>query len=248
MGSVSLGDRVGFPDVELHAAGSVLSSSSIWVRRRSVPSLRVGLSINELNVSWALSITVSSSVVSTGVVSRVLAKSTVMWHLGEVESSVDTAWQLRNIDVESELSVNESEHFKLIVTTHEIVSGSDVLSVLTVGNESELQGIVVSVDTVGVVPGVFVDSVNSAVLSALNVIWAERAIPVVASVAVGVASVVVEPSPVGVKNDRSNFSAALVGSRTLGPGKRQVLFLGVVSNLLGGGNGSQSSKGKSHGK
>lgn len=138
MGSESLGDRVGFPDVKLHAAGSVLSSSSIWVRRRSVPSLRVGLSINKLDVSWALSITVSSSVISTGVVSRELVESTVMWHLGEVESSVDTAWQLRNIDVEGELSVNEFEHLILVITTHEIVSRSDVLSVLTVSNESEL--------------------------------------------------------------------------------------------------------------
>jgi hypothetical protein len=45
---------------------------------------------------------------------------------------------LRNIDVEGELSVNEFEHLILVITTHEIVSRSDVLSVLTVSNESEL--------------------------------------------------------------------------------------------------------------
>jgi len=244
MSSEGLGDRVSFPNVELHAAGSVFPSSSIWVGRIAVPSLRVGLTIDKLDVSWALGIAISSSIVGSSVVSRELRKSTISWHLGEVKSSIETTWQLGNINIKGEFSVDKLEHL-VLVSTHEVVSRSNILAILCHGDESEFQGISISKDTIGVVPGVFVDSVNGAVFGTFDIIWAERAVPRVASVAVGVSTVVVEPSPVGVEHNGSYFVVAL-SSVALFPGKGQVLFLGVVSNLLGRGDSSKGSKGKSH--
>lgn len=90
MGSVSGGDGVGLPDVHLGAASTDLTSSSVGVVGRGVPSDDVGSAVDELDVVGALGVAVTSSVLSTGLVVS-LVEATVGSHLNEVQSTVQTA-------------------------------------------------------------------------------------------------------------------------------------------------------------
>jgi hypothetical protein len=84
MGSDSLRGFVGFPDVHLHAASAIFTFARVRVIWARVPSLRVAFTTDELNVVRALSIAVSSSVVSSSFVARVLTETAISIHLGEV--------------------------------------------------------------------------------------------------------------------------------------------------------------------
>ena len=94
MSSESLRDAVSFPDVELHAAGSVFTASCVGVRWAWVPPFGVSFTIDEFNVVWALGITISNTVVSTGLVIWICSFSTIGWHLSEIKSAIDTAWKV----------------------------------------------------------------------------------------------------------------------------------------------------------
>ena len=85
----SRGDLVSLPDIKLGAAATPLSESGIGVSRRWVPVEGVGLSINELDVMRALSITVTSSIFGAGLVT--IAMVSIFGHLDEVKSTIDTA-------------------------------------------------------------------------------------------------------------------------------------------------------------
>jgi len=90
VGGVGSGDGVGFPDVHLGAASTDLASSSVGIGVGGVPSLNVGLSVDELDVVGALGIAVTGSELGTGLVVA-LADATVCGHLDEVECTVQTA-------------------------------------------------------------------------------------------------------------------------------------------------------------
>ena len=95
--------RLGFSGtthVHLVAASTVLASTCVGIAVAGVPAFAVGLSIDELDVMRTLSVTVSSSVLRTSLVARVLGKTTVLVHLNEVQSTVQTAGKLRDINVE----------------------------------------------------------------------------------------------------------------------------------------------------
>lgn len=113
MSSVSSRDFVALPDVHLGAAVSILADSGIWISWRWLPSIAVGDAINELDITWALSITVSSTVVSSGFVG--IAKVSSLVHINEVESAIDTAFKLGNIDGEGELLSKQLEHLVLVL-------------------------------------------------------------------------------------------------------------------------------------
>lgn len=89
----------------------------------------------------------TSSVLSTSLVVA-LVKTTISCHLNEVESTVQTARKVRNINVEGELLVDEVEHLVLGVGLHEVGSGTNVGRVLALCNKLEGQGIVGGGDTV----------------------------------------------------------------------------------------------------
>lgn len=143
----------------------------------------------------ALRVTVSSSILSTGFVGGVLARSTVFLHLGEVECSVETARKLGDVNVESELLVQEVEHLVLGVAVHEVDARANV-GVFALGNELEGKGITAGADTVNApVVGTF----QGAVLGTCSAIGTESFVPGTAGVTIGVSSLVVEPAPVGVE-------------------------------------------------
>ena len=143
--------RVRLPDVELEAAGPVVTHPSIHVVVAARPVLTVGLSVDPLDVVRTLSVTVSGAVGRACRVPRVVEAS-VLLHLNKVQRAVQTAGKLGHVNVERELLVLQFEH--VIVLTglvHEVGSGTNVLGVLTLGHE--LQGHrarVVGCDAVGI--------------------------------------------------------------------------------------------------
>ena len=64
-------------------------------------------SINELDVLWALGITVSSSVLGTSLIPGPSRQSSICIHLCEVESAIKTAGKVGHIHVECEFLVEK---------------------------------------------------------------------------------------------------------------------------------------------
>jgi len=106
---VGCGNGVGFPDVHLVTAGTEVALAGVGAVAVRNPAHNVGLSIDELEIVGALGIAVASAVLRA---SRVGARSSsIGGHLREVESAVQAARKLRNVDVESELLVEQIERF-----------------------------------------------------------------------------------------------------------------------------------------
>ena len=102
---------------------------------------------------------------------------------------------------------------------------------LSLGDEAELKLITGNVDTIGVLPVVGVNAIDTTLGSAGLWVWAEVLVPGIASVAVRGGTSLVEQSPVGVQSDGfGSLIAATKGTfseRQLG---MQILLL--LSNLL----------------
>lgn len=100
---------VGLPDIHLRAASTIFARAGVAVILGGVPSLNVGLAVDELDVAGALSITVTGTVLGTSLVAGVLGKTTVEVHGDEVESTVQTAANVGDIDIKGELVAEELE-------------------------------------------------------------------------------------------------------------------------------------------
>lgn len=137
MGSVGSSNGVSLPNVHLWATSTGLTLTSVGVVGGGVPSDNVGLAVDEFDVVGALRITVTSSVLGTSLVVT-LVHTAIGSHFDEVESTVQTARQLGDIDVEGELLADEVEHLVLTVGLHEVGTGPDIGGVLARGDE--LQG------------------------------------------------------------------------------------------------------------
>lgn len=116
MPSVDTGLFVGLPQVELSTAGTIAS-----------PSLRGGLTVNKRR-STALSITVPSSVLGTGLVRRVFRASTIRLHLDQVNGPVHAALEGGDIDIKRELSIGQLEQLVLVLALQEIGPRADVIT------------------------------------------------------------------------------------------------------------------------
>ena len=90
---------------------------------------------------------------------------------------------------------------------HKVGSGSDIL-LLTPCHKSELEIITLGMDTVSARPFTFINTVESAIFSACLVVWAVLAGPGITLVAISVASLVVHPSPITIKDDLTLLSVA----------------------------------------
>jgi len=94
MCSESTRDGIGFPNIHLSATSTPLTFTGVWIRWGWVPSIDVTLSINELDILWALSITISGTILSTSFVLWISRFTSILFHFDEVESSVKTTWQV----------------------------------------------------------------------------------------------------------------------------------------------------------
>lgn len=146
----------------------------------------------------ALSVAVASSVLGTSLVGGVRPKATVFLHLDEVESTVETARKVGDIDVEGEFLVLHVEHLVFALVRHEVHAGADVGRVWALGDECEGEVSARGSDTVGA--GV-VGTVEGTAGSARLAIGAESRIPLVAGVAVVGTFGGVQPAPVGVEGN-----------------------------------------------
>ena len=118
---------------------------------------------NELEISGALSITITCSVRSSSLVGRVLGKATIGVHLDKVQGTVDTAtWKTnqlanlgylsmsglltnsRNIDIEGELLVLQLEQF-VLVAVDQVDTRTNVVALL----ELQADGVAAGLNTVG---------------------------------------------------------------------------------------------------
>ena len=193
-------------------------------------------SVNELDVTRALRVAVSSSVLGTSLVSWELGQATVGVHLGEVESTVQTARKVGNIDVEGELLVEKLEHLVGRVACHEVDTRTDVLLGRS-GHELEGESVAAGGDAVGTR---VVGTVESAVGRTGNTVGAESGIPGVSSVAVGGSRGRVEPAPVGVEDDLAGGlgSTPATGGALL-PGQGRVGLSRKSADLLTAHHGDE---------
>ena len=193
-------------------------------------------SVNELDVTRALRVAVSSSVLGTSLVSWELGQATVGVHLGEVESTVQTARKVGNIDIEGELLVEDLEQLVFRVAGHEVDAGTDVLLGRR-GNELESKRVPAGGDTVG---ALVVGAVESAVGRTGGTVGAESGVPGVSGVAVGGSGGGMEPAPVGVEDDLSGGlgNTATSGGARL-PGESGVRLRSEGADLLTAHHGEE---------
>lgn len=156
----------------LRAARTVVSETSVGVVARGNPTLDVGLTINELEVTRALAITVSRSVCCTSLVGA--REATVCGHGHEVQGAVQAARELRHIHVEGELVAQEVEDLVLCRRRHEVRAGADILAVAVFRDKVQSQSVTAGRDTVG---GLVVSAVETAVLGTCFVSGADRGVP-----------------------------------------------------------------------
>ena len=191
--------------------------------------------VDELQVTGALGVTVTSSVFGTSSVAGVSGHSTISLHGDEVESTVKTTGEGGEVNIEGELVVEEVEHLVGFLVLHQVHAGSDVGGGFTLSDELEGEGIAGTGDSVG---GLVVGTLEGTVLGASLVVGAEGGIPLVAIVAVGELLKTVDPAPVRVNHDGSVNSSASSRAAVL-PCHRRVGLLLFGTGLLAIGRGDE---------
>ena len=100
---------VSLPDVHLRAASAVAAGTGVLVVAGRIPALDVGLAVDELDVTRALSVAVTSTVFGTSLVARELGKTAIQVHGDEVQGTVEATANVGDIDIEGELVAKELE-------------------------------------------------------------------------------------------------------------------------------------------
>lgn len=134
----------------------------------------------------------TSSVLGTG------STVTLLGHRDKVKSAVKTTRQLGKVDVEGELVAHELEHLIVVGILHHVQARANIGGVLSLGDKLQSERVTSSSDTVGL--GVF-GTLNLAVCCAALVVRARGRVPLVAVIAVGIAALDVQPSPVGIDDN-----------------------------------------------
>ena len=129
-------------------------------------------------------VTVSSTILGTGLVGRVFLHTAVFVHGNEIESTIKTTRKLGDIDVKSELHVgSQLEHLVFGVIRHQVEARPNVGGIRTLGHKVELQRVATSSSAVG---ALVVGTVQSTLLGALFVGAADCGVPFVSGIAVGI--------------------------------------------------------------
>lgn len=101
---------------------------------------------DELDVVRALGVAVARAVLGA---SCVVADThvAVLGHLSKVQSAVQAAREVGDVDIERELLILEVEHLVRVVGGHQVRAGADVGRVRSVGDELERERIAAGGDT-----------------------------------------------------------------------------------------------------
>lgn len=128
------------------------------------------LAVDELQIPRALRITVTSSVLGTGIVARVPGQATVGIHGDKVESSVQSAGQFGRIHINSEFLIEQLEYLISAIILHQEQTRANVRP----SDEVQSEGIAIGGSTVS---GGIVSTFQGAVFGTGLVIRAQRRIP-----------------------------------------------------------------------
>jgi len=200
-------------------------------------------SVDELDILRTLGITISGSILGTSLVCRESAHSSVFVHLREIECAVETARKVGHINVKCELLAEQLEHliFGRAASSHQVCSRSDIARTAAFRHEVELESIARGCDAIST--GV-VGSVQSTVGGTLYAIWAHGCIPGVTSVAIGIPSLGVKPSPVGIEHN--GLSRRRTSTSSTFADRESRVGLGCVrTSQLGASSDQEGSEGKS---
>merc|ERR1712168_548201 len=124
---------VGLPYVHFITARSNFALSGIDIIVARYPSLNINNTTNELQIMRTLGITIPSTVRSSRLVSFIFTHTTIFFHFNEVEGAIEATWELRYINIEGELPIQEFEHLILLAAGfHQVNSASIVIRILAV--------------------------------------------------------------------------------------------------------------------
>ena len=163
------------------------------------------------------------TILGSGLVVGILAHTTIFVHGHKVESTIETARELGEVDIECEFLVQQAEHLVRGIRLHKIQARTDIGRVGSFGDELEGQRAATSCSAICCS---IISTLKGTIGSASFVIRAECRTPGVSVIAIGVAStlLIVDPSPVGIDDDLSGFrSTASLGGTCL-PGHARVGF------------------------
>ena len=185
--------------------------------------------VDEFQILRALAVAVASPELRTSLVGGESLHATILVHLREVEGTVETARQVRYINIESELLVEEVEHLVVAGVLHQVYAGSNVAAACAFGDKAELDGVARSRDTVR---ARVIGAVDSAVSRAAFGIRTDGSVPGVTGVAVGITGGCVKPSPVGIEHDGLGGRGTATGLCALGDLEGRVGLGSVGAGLL----------------
>ncbi len=149
----------------------------------------------------ALRVAVTSSITSASLVCWEPGLATILVHLDKVDSAIETARKLGDVDIEGNLLVLHVEHLIVVGVFHEVDTGSNVLR-LRLRNELESKSVPASSNTVG---ASVICAVEGAVGSTGSGVRAGRLVPRISGVAVSVTGGRVKPTPVGVQDNSARL-------------------------------------------
>lgn len=181
--------------------------------------------VDELDVTGALRVAVARTELGTSLVGGEPGHTAILVHSAEVERAVETAGEVRHVNIEGELLVEQLEHRVPRLAVHEVHARADVGA----GDELERERSARGGDTVG---ALVVRTIEGAVCRASLAVGAERRVPLVAGVAVGVARGAVQPAPVGVEHDSGVLGGAAAAGRALLGSEAGVVLGRVRADLL----------------
>ena len=172
----------------------------------------------------------------------------LLGHGDEIQSSIETAWQGREVNIKGKLISDELEHLVVVGILHQIKARANVGRVLALGDELQRE----RVGTSGyAVCSTVISALNLAILGAAGVVGASSRVPLVSIVAVGVAALYVEPSPVRVDHNLSihvRATGSTLASATLPRHLWVSLGLLGADQLATGGGGEKGRKGREDGR
>ena len=140
--------------------------------------------VDELEITRALRVTVSGTVLRTSLVAGVGGKTAIRRHLREVQSTIETAGQVGHIDVEGELLVKWLEDLVFGVAGHKVKTRSDI-GLCAGGDEVELEGGTGGGHTVSTA---VLSTIECAVGGAGSGVRTQGRVPLIASVAISSAA------------------------------------------------------------
>ena len=201
------------------------------------------LAVDKLEITGALRITVSNTILGTSLVSGESGHSTIRIHGHEVKRAIETARKIGDIHIKGKLVVQKVELCVRGIGIHKIKTRANIGSVRSNGNKCELQRVPACSSTVC---GGIIGSLESAVGSTGNIVRAESGIPSVSGVAVcgRAAGCVVNPAPVGVNDNHSLLSGAAARSSALLPCQRRVSLRLLSADLLSADDAGSEGRSK----